>query len=395
MPNYVINNIYLKGPQEDIDKLIALLGKDNDDPEQQIDFNNVIKMPESMNLVAGSVAENYIAAYLKTLTDKERVSIARKIQEVPARYEGDYLKKYRDAFKKTLTPKDKEYLVSRLSKDFKVLNLPSIEDVGKTYIENIINHGADTWYDWCCNNWGCKWNACESEIEDNTISFHTAWSASFPITGTLSEMFPSVSLTHEFADEDIGSNCGRIVFENGEVVSEYFPEGEEATRFACNIWEFDVTDYGLLPNGVEAMTLEEVIEPYNLELKIDGNEVVLIDNGKPGSSYDGSRFDIGEKVISNILDAIQNLTEEAYKEFCDDLSKKGFNPKKHSLEGLLCTVPTDIVNYGLMYNFCYCDEIMSIKSLENKSLENDISNATKASENTESKVTPKEDIKEL
>ena len=61
MPNYVINNIYLKGPQEDIDSLIALLGKDVEHPEEQIDFNNVVRMPESMNLVEGSDSEKYIA----------------------------------------------------------------------------------------------------------------------------------------------------------------------------------------------------------------------------------------------------------------------------------------------------------------------------------------------
>ena len=71
MPNYIINNIYLKGSGEEVDKLIALLGKNPDDPEELIDFNNVVKMPVTMNVVEGSVAENFIAAYLKTLNGKE------------------------------------------------------------------------------------------------------------------------------------------------------------------------------------------------------------------------------------------------------------------------------------------------------------------------------------
>ena len=105
MPNYVINNIYLKGPQEDIDKLIALLGKDSEDPEEKIDFNNVVKMPESMNVVDGSVAENFIAAYLKTLSSKEQFEIAEKLKNTPARYRKNYLNKYSKAFNKNLTPK--------------------------------------------------------------------------------------------------------------------------------------------------------------------------------------------------------------------------------------------------------------------------------------------------
>lgn len=396
MPNYVINNIYLKGPQEDIDSLIALLGKDVENPEEQIDFNNVVRMPESMNLVAGSVADKYIAAYLKTLSDKEQLSIAEKLSNLPESFHGNYLRKYLDAFRMTLTDKDREDLSSRLSKDFELLKPSSIEEVGKTYIDNIINYGADTWYDWSVNNWGCKWGAMESCVEDNFITFNTAWSASLPITEKLSEMFPSVYFSHEFADEDVfGSNCGCVQFEKGEVVSEYFPEGEEAARFACKLWGFDVTDYGLLPDGVEAMTLEEVIEPYNLGLKLDGDTLVLTDHGVPGSSYDGARFSIDKDVISNILDAIESLTDEAYREFCDDLRKKGFDPTKHGLEGLLTYVPTDTVNYSLMYNFCYCNEIMTIKALEGKSLEEVIKNATKESENTESKGIEKDDIKEL
>lgn len=44
----------------------------------------------------------------------------------------------------------------------------------------------DNWYDWCCANWGTKWNACDPEVaprsdegDDHTLSyrFNTAWSA--------------------------------------------------------------------------------------------------------------------------------------------------------------------------------------------------------------------------
>lgn len=395
MPNYVINNIYLKGPQEDIDKLIALLGKNCDDPEELIDFNNVVKMPVTMNVVEGSVAEDFIATYLKTLSSKEQLAIAENMQNTPARYNKNYLNKYSKAFTKNLTQEENKTLMRSFSNDFNVLNPSSIEEVGKTYIDNIVNYGSDTWYDWSVKNWGTKWNAFDSEIENNILSFRTAWSASLPITKKISEMFPNLSLSHEFADEDMGHNCGRVEFEKGDMVSEYLPEGEEALRYACKLWNCDVTDYGLLPDGVEAMTLEEVIEPYNLGLKVEGNTIVLIDNGKTGSSYDGLSFNIDDKVIGNILEAIDSLTDEAYDEFREVLSKKGFDAYGHGLEGLLVTAPTDTVNYGLMYNICHSDEIMTIKALEEKSLENDISNATKESENVEPKTTEKDDIKEL
>ena len=394
MPNYVINNIYLKGPGEDIDKLIALLGKNSEDPEEVIDFNNIIKMPVTMNVVEGSMAENFIAAYLKTLSGKEQLEIADKLKSTPLRYGGNFLNKYSKAFTKNPSQEDNKTLMRSFSNDFKILKPSSIEEVGKIYIDNIINYGSDTWYDWSVKNWGTKWNAFDSEIENNILSFRTAWSASLPITEKLSKMFPNISFCHEFADEDMGRNCGRVDFEKGDAVSEYFPEGEEALRFACKLWNCDVTDYGLLPDGVEAMTLEEVIEPYNLELKVEGNTIVLIDNGVPGSTYDGLTFDIDDKVIGNILEAIDSLTDEVYKEFREDLSKKGFDAYSHGLDGLLETAPTDTANYGLMYNICHSDEIMTIKALEEKSLENDITSATKESE-TKTEVIKEPTEKEL
>ena len=38
---------------------------------------------------------------------------------------------------------------------------------------------------------------------------HTAWSAPIPVIKKLSEMYPNIELTLEFADEDLGQNCGR------------------------------------------------------------------------------------------------------------------------------------------------------------------------------------------
>jgi hypothetical protein len=40
--------------------------------------------------------------------------------------------------------------------------------------------GTDNWYNWCLDNWGTKWNACESYLTSNDedgieINFETAW----------------------------------------------------------------------------------------------------------------------------------------------------------------------------------------------------------------------------
>jgi hypothetical protein len=56
----------------------------------------------------------------------------------------------------------------------------------------------------------------------------------------LSKKFPDVSFHHEWADEDIGYNCGSMDYRNGEVVSAFEPESmKEAIAFANRVWGYD------------------------------------------------------------------------------------------------------------------------------------------------------------
>jgi len=92
--------------------------------------------------------------------------------------------------------------------------------------------GYDNWYDWCCHNWGTKWNAYDI-INDNPdcICFNTAWSAPIPVILKLSEIFPKITFTLKYADEDLGQNCGTVTFKNGMIIEEQ--DGDLA--FACEL----------------------------------------------------------------------------------------------------------------------------------------------------------------
>lgn len=106
-------------------------------------------------------------------------------------------------------------------------------------------YGKNNWYDWSIKNWGTKWNAYEGSEMYNGISFLTAWSAPFPILLKLSEMFSDVTITHYFADEDMGYNCGKFVYKKGigEDITEFDGGSDEATRFACDVWGYDYDEY--------------------------------------------------------------------------------------------------------------------------------------------------------
>jgi hypothetical protein len=59
------------------------------------------------------------------------------------------------------------------------------------------------------------------------------------LRGTIQE----ISIEIQYADEDIGHNCGTVSFKNGQSLDWYYPEGEEAIEFACNITGYDYEEY--------------------------------------------------------------------------------------------------------------------------------------------------------
>lgn len=85
------------------------------------------------------------------------------------------------------------------------------------------------WYDWRIENWGTKWEAdCATVSFTNDekyplveITFNTAWSPSIPLTIKLSEIFPLLRFEHLYQEGGMDFG-GRIIIENGEVISEEY-----------------------------------------------------------------------------------------------------------------------------------------------------------------------------
>ena len=80
-------------------------------------------------------------------------------------------------------------------------------------------YGKKNWYDWSVWNWGTKWNSYSNRFDGDTLYFHTAWAAPHPVIEKLSEQFPDVRISHRWADEDLGCNCGERDYQDGEIVS--------------------------------------------------------------------------------------------------------------------------------------------------------------------------------
>jgi hypothetical protein len=77
------------------------------------------------------------------------------------------------------------------------------------------------WYQWCCDNWGTKWNACDSVISRDEpdclcCDFATAWCPPEPIFIKIGELFPTlkIKLNGSSVESDFAFEGG---IENGKV----------------------------------------------------------------------------------------------------------------------------------------------------------------------------------
>ena len=130
----------------------------------------------------------------------------------------------------------------------KIIPMPESVYAGELGQKELALHGQNNWHDWRVANWDTKWDAYgyESGIDyskSETLTFLTAWSAPHAVIEKLAELFPDVKFTHEWADENIGFNCGRYVYKDGKFSEMYYPESEEQSiEFAVGIWNLSLKE---------------------------------------------------------------------------------------------------------------------------------------------------------
>ena len=240
MPNWVTNKVKFKSRgKEIIDKIIST---DND--EEYVDFNKIIPRPKTLNITSGG-NDRYAMQYalLKMSVSKFKKTIKR-LEEIPTSFYGNYFAKIYNHKRYTLAELEevaKEFKKKIKDKDpldevdYKELGVKNLKDLGNVYINNILQYGADSWY------------ATNTYIVDDTeIEFSTAWSCPVNIFKELSRQFSGVEIVVEFADEDIGSNCGKITFLNGEIEEYIDMDGD--TDFALEVCGYDKEEYYAMIN---------------------------------------------------------------------------------------------------------------------------------------------------
>lgn len=225
MPNWVRNVINVSGSEKDVDNFLAHIKNENTD----FDFNTVIPMPKSLEVVSGDITDVSILYYLSN-------RLTAPVEE----YENnDLLKEMRRfAFRSLREEIDR----CREQVESGSLDGDKLYEQGRVYVDNFLKYGTPTWYEWCNKNWGTKWNACEVKVTRNNagsccVMFDTAWAAPFPVIEKLVRDFSNLEICGEWADEDMGNNCGIWRVLNG-VLDCKEPDGD-ALKFACDVWEYD------------------------------------------------------------------------------------------------------------------------------------------------------------
>ena len=221
MPNHITNEIRF-GEGDQAKTAFQQMLEDMRAPDESLgsfDFNKLIPMPESLNIEAGSRTDRGLKLYRQFMQEGHGET------NLPSKW-------------KKIAEEE-----------------PEVWSLGRQAYHNQRQYGATTWYDWCIQNWGTKWNAYSPslDIETNTLVFETAWSSVPKLVKILSEKYPEQNITYRWADEDIGNNVGKCEFQSGDVIWADIPTpgSREAYEMAADIQGVELADYNLYltPDG--------------------------------------------------------------------------------------------------------------------------------------------------
>lgn len=140
------------------------------------------------------------------------------------------------------------------------------------------------WYEWCCTNWGTKWDVdgtgqdVKVKITPSSVDFNfeTAWAPALPFFHVVAEKFPALRLDYIYSDESMDF-AGRTVWKEGSpIMSKEFTSADK--EYDCisrgcrleddNVW--DVCWDSDIPTqlGLEAISKKDSPKGYHHPLPI-------------------------------------------------------------------------------------------------------------------------------
>jgi hypothetical protein len=108
----------------------------------------------------------------------------------------------------------------------KRINLKKIEEAKK---RNLKECGYESFYEWCVDHWGTKWNCCSPFISDSGMGFTTAWSPPVKVIAELARK-TNRDLRLTYIEEGM-EFCGEFyAYGNGTIIENAYdiPDAPEA-----------------------------------------------------------------------------------------------------------------------------------------------------------------------
>lgn len=187
MPNYV-RNVIVFNTADGMKKF-----KERFMRGDKFSFNYVIKRPKSLDIEDGLESSRGLDVFLHSFKNKEARDSVAKNMNLTILDDKTYAEKYGNLDSKAIE---------------------KYRELGRIQVENYIKYGYANWYDWSCAKWGTKWDADVVDINDKSITFDTAWDAPMPVIKRIANCLRNrdADFVFEYADEDIGNNCGVYFF---------------------------------------------------------------------------------------------------------------------------------------------------------------------------------------
>lgn len=163
MPNHVTNKIEISS--DNAQEAISFMRSDS----REFDFNNIIPMPEALNVESGSLTDAALAYALSEGCKSELTS-----DQIEKYFEDGFFTSKEGVAQRDLAT------AQRLIND----NSETAENLlklGQQIISNVDTYSSKTWYQWAIQNWGTKWNAYAVNVEEAQVTFDTAWNSPNPV----------------------------------------------------------------------------------------------------------------------------------------------------------------------------------------------------------------------
>jgi hypothetical protein len=258
MPNWVMGRLTISGPnvKNIIDQITTNVKYEDGEEKTNFDFNKILPMPKELEIISGSLTDRAIEVYLTSINPEVNYFGEEKLSKEKFKelLQNLNIKKAFRQYEHILSSEKIKELTEKYQNDSDLNDYNnSLINYGKNAIENLQKYGHLDWYSWSNANWGTKWNACHTRIEDNVVYFDTAWGDVRYLILDLSKQFPENTFKYEWAEEQIGYYAGYAIFHNGNWVEEV--DHEEFSKEAYELC-FDI--YG----GEDSYRFNEAKETY-------------------------------------------------------------------------------------------------------------------------------------